>query len=550
MRSRTVAGEFDVNTVVDLNCDPDLSPERQAEARKLLHGLFGPLAEPMLRACGHAAATRRELVVLQAQVARLAGGPQLRGIVTGIHNGHVRLLLGGGERLLNRPTDFVLGIGQTALTDAEGRTVVAAGDFLIGGQSYVFCERLEERHALVRPLRDGPHDEVRQLALVSDGVDLNALTPGDHVLGWSLDYGNVVLLTRRLGAPHAPVADDAGFARVVSRADIIGLDDVLEQVELLFLDAPSPAYEALLGEASRALVGFVFHGVHGSGKTLVADYLVSTVRQRGGRALYRMASHYLSKWVGEGAGNLRADFEMLEAAYAESGVRPLLVIDELEAIAVDRTHPWALSGGHLDVLDTLLGLLTRSKARMIGISNLADRVLDAALLRDGRLPILRFPATIDAPQVEALVARCLRRAPLAGEGRTADDAPRAFGETVSDLIFSPGSALAELLRVQLADGRLLTFGACDLTTPAAIADGIVRPTLARAAQRDLRAGRPAPWPLTVAELRTATVQYFVERCATITRDNLRSVLPDTIPEDQAIAKVERLAVAGAPNGRQ
>lgn len=117
---------------------------------------------------------------------------------------------------------------------------------------------------------------------------------------------------------------------------------------------------------------------------------------------------------------------------------------------------------------------------------------------------------------------------------------REFGETVSDLIFAPAGVLAELLRVQLADGRVLTFGARDLVTPAAIADGIVRPTLARAAQRDLRAGRPAPLPLTLDVLRVATVQYFIERCATITRDNLRSVLPDRIPEDQAVVKVERM----------
>lgn len=416
MRSRSLASQLDLNTVVDLNCDPDLSPERQAEVRKLLHGTFGPLAEPILHACGQAAATRRELALLQEQVGRLAGGAQLRGIVTGIHNGHIRLLLGGTERLLTRPADLALGIGQTVLTDAEGRTVLAAGDFLIGGQSYAFCERLEERYALVRPLRESPNDDVRQLALVSDCVDLNVLTSGDHVLGWSLDYGNVVLLTRRLGVPRPAVADDGVVTREVNRGDIVGLEDILEQVELLFLDAPSPAYDALLGEASRAMVGFVFHGVQGSGKSLVADFVVSAVRRRGGRALYRMASHYLSKWVGEGAAKLRADFAALDTAYAETGVRPLLVIDELEAIALERTHPGALNGGYLDVLDTLLGLLTRSQTRMIGISNLANRFLDAALVRDGRLPILRFPATLGPEQVATLVAQCLVRVPLARDG--------------------------------------------------------------------------------------------------------------------------------------
>lgn len=119
-----------------------------------------------------------------------------------------------------------------------------------------------------------------------------------------------------------------------------------------------------------------------------------------------------------------------------------------------------------------------------------------------------------------------------------DDLARRFGEAVSDLVFAPAGALAELLRVQLDDGRVLTFGARDLATGAAIADGIVRPLLARIAQRDLRAGRPAPLPLTLEELRAATVEYFVERSRTITPDNVRATLPDRIPQGQTVTKVE------------
>lgn len=116
--------------------------------------------------------------------------------------------------------------------------------------------------------------------------------------------------------------------------------------------------------------------------------------------------------------------------------------------------------------------------------------------------------------------------------------PRTFGEAVSDLVFAPNGPLAELLRVQLADGRTLTFGARDFSTPAAIADGIVRPLLARNVQRDLWAGLPEPRPMTQDELLQATVDYFVERCRCITRESVRSVLGGRIPEDQAVTKVE------------
>jgi ATPase family associated with various cellular activities (AAA) len=416
-RSTLPNDPMDLNALIEASSDPSLPPERHAEMRSLVQSTFGPYAETLLRSCTLTMAARREAAELREQYERVVAGAQLRGIVTAVQNGRARVLIGGTERVLVRPDAVALGVGQTVLTDAEGRALLAGGDFLVGGQTYGFCERLEGRHALVRPLREALDDGARQLALVSEAVDLDGLVPDDRVLGWSLDNGNVVLVTRRLGPPGPAGPDDVGAPRTIARADIVGLDEILERIELLFLDPPSAAYEAMLAGASGALRGVVLQGTAGCGKTLVADYFISQVRARGGRALYRMASHYLSKWVGEGAAALRADFALLDAAHAETGVRPLIVIDELEAIALGREHPAALTGGHLDVLDTLLGVVTKSAARMIGISNVADRLLDTALTRDGRLPVVRFPPTLTPEQTATLVARCLTGVPLVEEGR-------------------------------------------------------------------------------------------------------------------------------------
>jgi hypothetical protein len=539
MRSRPIAGAPDLDRLIAFACEPGLPARQLAEVRELIGRECGPAADAVLRLCDRTAAAERDRAGFEEQIERFLSGPRLRAIVTGLYDGRVRVAVAGAERELLRPAAMELAVGQTVLTDVEGRAVLGAGGPLIGGHTFVFCERLDDGLVLLRSLADGPLDEARQLGVVADAVDQAALAPGDRVIGWSIEGGNLVLVTRRLGpARLASVADDARPSGCARREDLFGLDEILERLDLLFLAPVSPAYARLHARTEGALVGYCFQGPTGCGKSRVARVLADEVRARGGRAIERTASSYLTKWVGEGAATLRADFDALDAAWVAAGVRPLLIIDEIEAIALDRRGaPGANVPGYLDVLDTLLHALTRTHARVIGISNVADRAVDTALQRDGRLPLLRFPGTLAAEAVAGLVARCLAGVSL--DAGTPDD----FGHLLSDAIFSPGGPLLELLRAQLSDGRVLLFGARDLASGAAIADGIVRPTLARGLQRDLRAGRPDPLPLAADELRAATVRYFRERAATITRDSIRSVLADRIPDDLAVVKVECL-VAG------
>ena len=553
MRTRPIPTDTSPELVqlLELNCAPDLTAEVQAEARQRLRAAAGLFADPMQQLCTRVAATERHLAAARRELERFTAGVRLRGIVTAVDAEVVRVVLGPTERVLPRPPDLAIEIGQTVLTDGDGRAIVAAGGELAGGQAYVFCEPLEERWALVRSLREGALDDARQMALVAASVDLATLAAGDRVLGWSIDGGNVVLVTRRLGALAPPVEDGAARAKRIAREDIVGLDAVLEETELLFVASDLPAFAPIVAAADSGAAGAVFQGPGGIGKTLVAHLLMQDVRDRGGRALYRTASHYLSKWVGEGAATLRADFAALETAYDETGVRPLLVIDELEAIAVDRSHVAALTGGHLDVLGNLLSLISTSRVRVIGISNVADRWIDHALVRPGRLRVIPFPPTLSADAAASLIAKCLAGIPLAASDDGADtgnarDRARTFGGALSDLLYAPSGEVAELLRVQLADGRVLTFGATDMTTPAALADGIVRPTLLRLVRRALRSGGAAPPPLTLAELRAETIRYFTTRCETITRDNVRGLFPARIPEDQAVVRVERMARTTRP----
>jgi hypothetical protein len=56
---------------------------------------------------------------------------------------------------------------------------------------------------------------------------------------------------------------------------------------------------------------------------------------------------------------------------------------------------------------------------MIGISNVADRYIDTALTRDGRLPVLQLRPTLDPEQVASLVAKSLTGVRLAPRGGAA-----------------------------------------------------------------------------------------------------------------------------------
>jgi len=539
-RTRTRAHTFDVDEIIDASAAPNLSPERRAEIREIIEEACGPLAEPMQHATTQAAVARRALAELQEHVRTVREGARLCGVVTGAINGRVRVRVAGVERELPRPDDVALGIGQTVLLDSEGQIVIAAGEFLDGGSTFVCVEQIDARRVLVRSLRDDASADACQLGILTDAEDVAHLETGDRVLGYAMDGGNVILVTRRLGTA-GPATAEVGASRDVRREDLVGLEHIIEETELLFLDASSPALARLVAMSSRGVVGVLFQGEPGTGKSELAQFFAGEVRRRGGQALYRTGPSYLSKWVGVGAAALRADFAFLEESYHATGIRPLLVIDEMESIGLDRRNLHGTGAGHLEVLGELMGIIPRTPVRIIAISNVANRMIDPALLRSGRLRVLSFPTALDPDGVAALGARCLGDVPLVVGDEAADpaDTKLRFAEGLSDFIFAPAGPLAELLRVQLTDGRVLSFGAAAFATGAALADGIIRPLVARGVRRDIRAGREVPSPVALEDLRAATIDHFVEWAGGITKDNVRSMLGDRIPEDQAVTKVER-----------
>src|SRR5262245_60449724 len=145
MRRPRLTPSLDLDTVADALCDPTATAERQTEVRHFVTAHFGPLAEVLLRVGDQAAGAQRELATAREQLDRMIGGTQLRGIVTGVNNGHVRVQIGPTERILTRPPEMALGLGQTVFVDGTGQAVLGAGDYLLGGSTFAYCEALEGR---------------------------------------------------------------------------------------------------------------------------------------------------------------------------------------------------------------------------------------------------------------------------------------------------------------------------------------------------------------------------------------------------------------------
>ncbi|BDG60995.1 CDC48 family AAA ATPase [Caldinitratiruptor microaerophilus] len=187
-----------------------------------------------------------------------------------------------------------------------------------------------------------------------------------------------------------------------------GLSQIRTRLRVL-VERPLRYGDLLAGFGLHLPRGILFTGPAGTGKTLVARALASSVRANfigvEGPSLFR-------KWMGETEKALRDLFRK-----ARQASPCILFIDELDALAPARGAAGATEAGERAVSQLLAemdGIREHPGVLVIAATNRPDR-LEPALLRPGRFDyILEFPLP-DVAEREEILAVHTRRLPLAGD---------------------------------------------------------------------------------------------------------------------------------------
>mmetsp|Transcript_12904 Transcript_12904/g.11693 ORF Transcript_12904/g.11693 Transcript_12904/m.11693 type:complete len:810 (-) Transcript_12904:65-2494(-) len=193
----------------------------------------------------------------------------------------------------------------------------------------------------------------------------------------------------------------------VSWDDIGGLEDVKRELkELVQYPIEHPEkFEKFGMSPSR---GVLFYGPPGCGKTLLAKAVANECQAN---FISVKGPELLTMWFGESEANVRDVF-----AKARAAAPCVLFFDELDSIAQQRGGNSGDGGGAGDrVMNQLLtemdGVGAKKNVFIIGATNRPD-IIDAALMRPGRLDQLIFIPLPDYESRLSILKSVLRKSPI------------------------------------------------------------------------------------------------------------------------------------------
>ncbi|KAL2936119.1 Cell division cycle protein 48-like protein [Bienertia sinuspersici] len=154
--------------------------------------------------------------------------------------------------------------------------------------------------------------------------------------------------------------------------------------------------------------GVLFYGPPGCGKTLLAKAIANECQAN---FISVKGPELLTMWFGESEANVREIFDK-----ARQSAPCVLFFDELDSIATQRGNSNGDAGGAADrVLNQLLtemdGMNAKKTVFVIGATNRPD-IIDAALLRPGRLDQLIYIPLPDESSRLQIFKACLRKSPV------------------------------------------------------------------------------------------------------------------------------------------
>jgi len=193
----------------------------------------------------------------------------------------------------------------------------------------------------------------------------------------------------------------------VSWEDIGGLEDVKKQL-IEMVQWPFEHPEIFLKYGQKPSRGVLFFGPPGCGKTLMAKAIAS---ESAANFISVKGPELLTMWFGESEANVREVFDK-----ARTAAPCILFFDELDSIAKARGGSLGDAGGAGDrVMNQLLtemdGVQAQKLVFFVGATNRPD-ILDAALMRPGRLDSLIYIGLPDFDARISIFKACLRKSPV------------------------------------------------------------------------------------------------------------------------------------------
>lgn len=220
------------------------------------------------------------------------------------------------------------------------------------------------------------------------------------------------LVAARASSRHAAAVLTGDEAEVqvptTTWEDIGGLEPVKKELqELVQYPVEHPEKFEKFGMSPSK--GVLFYGPPGCGKTLLAKAIANECQAN---FISIKGPELLTMWFGESEANVRDLFDK-----ARQSAPCVLFFDELDSIATQRGAAQGDAGGAGDrVLNQMLtemdGINSKKTVFIIGATNRPD-IIDAALMRPGRLDQLIYIPLPDTGSRTSIFKSVLRKSPVA-----------------------------------------------------------------------------------------------------------------------------------------
>lgn len=303
--------------------------------------------------------------------------------------------------------------------------------------------------------------------------------------------------------------DDDSFA--LQEDTLITWDDISGQEEARHrfnnaLVMPELHPDAFKAYKKKAPKGFLLWGPPGCGKTLLGKAVYSSIaqtcREKGAPVsqgfILVSGPEILDKYVGATEATIRHIFARARKFYQKWGIRPIIMIDEGEAILARRD-----SGISSDILKTVVPMFlaqmdgVRSSGAIVIIATNKPGSLDSAVTRPGRVDAKIEVKRPNKEAAEKIFRHNMRGLPVQG---TLDELVAVFVEEM----FSPENVIYDLER-HTEDGKVEVIHFClSHIISGAMVAGIVEEAKQIALDRDTLPGA------TVTGVSTTDVEQAVQ----------------------------------------